>query len=185
MKKDQNLYAKCKCCNVLKDKYDVSNCLTILKNTDFMKAYGMNSDLFDYLLSSNFEWVCDKCLEDKYAITASPFLQVDTLNPHLAYYDVSLNCKKCGEDFKFTKEEKKFWYEDLKFFRESVPVNCLKCRKEIRILKSQNKVLSQVLKKDVNEMSLDELSQIAKIYDEWDKKDKLNFYNKVIETRLK
>lgn len=64
-----------------------------------------------------------------------------------------------------------------------MPLNCLKCRKEIRIFKIQNKVLSQILKKDVKEISIEELSQVVKIYYEWDKTDKFNFYSKIIKAR--
>lgn len=183
MKKNQNQFVKCKCCHILKDKNDVLICLTVLKNTDFIKVYGNDFDLYNYLFSSNFEWACDSCLKNKKALIANPSQQNDGYNSHLAYYDISLNCKNCGNEFTFTKEEKKLWYEELKFFRESTPLNCLKCRKEIRIFKIQNKILSQVLKKDIKEMSIEELSQVADIYKKWNKEDKFNFYSKIIKTR--
>lgn len=183
MKHKKSKYAKCKCCNIIKDKLDVSICLSVLKNTDFVKNSDHKYDLYEWLIEANFEWACDKCINEKRSLIAKPSQQNNIYSPYLAYYSVNLTCKKCGNEFIFTKEDKKFWYEELKFFRESVPLNCLKCRKEIRIFKIQNKVLSQILKKDVKEMSIEELSQVVKIYYEWDKTDKFNFYNKIIKAR--
>lgn len=183
MKHKKNKSAKCKCCGLMKDKLDVSICLSVLKNVDFIKDSDQKFDLYESLIDNSFEWACDKCINDKRALIANPSQQKDTYSPYLTYYSVNLNCKKCGNEFTFTKEEKKLWYEELKFFRESVPLNCLNCRKEIRIFKIQNKILSQILKKDVEEMSIEELSQITKIYYEWDKTDKFNFYSKILKTR--
>lgn len=181
MKQKKNKYTKCGCCGQIKDKLDVSICLSVLKNTDFIKNSDQKYDLYEWLINSNFEWTCDKCINDRKALIANPSQQNNTYNPFLAYYSVNLICKKCGVEFTFTKEEKKLWYEELKFFRESEPLNCLKCRKEIKVFKIQNKIVSQILKKSINEISIEELSQLVEIYDKWNKKDKFNFYSKVIE----
>lgn len=184
MKRKDMTYAKCKCCGLLKDQSEVLISLSVLKSTDIVKNSDHECNLFEWLINSNFKWACDQCINDKKALVSN-LSQQRGYSPDLTYYDVNLICKKCKNEFTFTKEEKKNWYEQLKFYIKSIPVNCLICRKEIRRFKYQNKVLSQVLKKNPKDMTIDELSQIVQIYDEWNKKDKFNFYSKLIKERLK
>ena len=123
------------------------------------------------------------CLKDKKATLANPGLQIYPWTPHLAYHDVDLICKNCGTDFKFTKEEKQLWYEKLKFWIDSEPTNCLKCRRQLRLLKSENKTLSDILRKNKNEISIDELKVVADIYRKWDKIEKAKFYDSIIRKK--
>lgn len=180
----KNKFIKCKCCGLLKDKLDVSICLSILKNTFLIKEFKPDCDLYDFLVDSDLFLTCDKCLEDKKSLIANPSKQNHTYYFFLAYYDSNLNCQKCTKEFTFTKEEKKIWYEGLKFRKESLPVHCLSCRKEIRKEKLQNKRLSEILKKDSKDMTIEELYELVQIYDEWKINDKFNFYNKILKAKL-
>ncbi|WP_294283149.1 zinc-ribbon domain containing protein [uncultured Chryseobacterium sp.] len=185
MKRKNIKYAKCKCCGLLRDQSEVLISLSVLKNTDVVRNSDHEYNLFELLIDSNFKWACDQCIDDKKALVSNLSQQGRTFSPDLIYDDVNLICKRCKNEFTFTKEEKKVWYEQLKFYIKSIPVHCLICRKEIRRFKCQNKILSEVLKKNPKDMTTDELWQIVQIYDEWDKKDKFNFYSKLIKERLK
>ncbi len=178
-------YAKCKCCGILRDQSEVLISLSVLKKTHGVKNSDHECNWFEWLIDSDFKWACDQCISDKKALVSNLSQQSRTSSPDLSYYDIRLTCKRCKNEFTFTKEEKKNWYEQLKFHIKSIPLYCLICRKEIRRLKYQNKTLSQVLKKNPEDMTIDELSQIVQIYDEWDKKDKFNFYSRLIRERLK
>lgn len=185
MKHKNAKYAKCKCCGLFKDQSEVLISLSVLKNAEVIKNSDQEFNLFELLIDSNFNWACDQCINNKKALVSNLLQQSKSYPKYLSYYDVNLTCKRCKNEFTFTKEEKKIWYEKLKFYIESVPVHCLICRKKIRKFKNQNKILSQVLKKNPKDMTMDELSQIVQIYDEWNKKDKFNFYSKLIKERLK
>ncbi|WP_267402837.1 MULTISPECIES: zinc-ribbon domain containing protein [unclassified Chryseobacterium] len=184
MKDKKSDYVKCKCCGLLKDRLDISISLSILKNRDFVKNSDHKYDLFELLIGSDFKWACDTCINDRRALIPNSLQQTNFYTPYLSYYDTNLRCEKCKNEFTFTKDEKKLWYEQLKFHIKSIPLHCLKCRKEIRKLKIQNKILSQLLQKDQKDLTIDELSQIVQIYDEWNIKDKFNFYKKVIQKRI-
>ena len=56
--------------------------------------------------------------------------------PRHWYLDAEFRCGRCGEAFVFTAEEQGFWYEQLRFFVDSVPKQCRACRRESRELKA-------------------------------------------------
>ncbi|MFI5407101.1 MAG: zinc-ribbon domain containing protein [Nitrososphaerales archaeon] len=163
-------------------------CLSILEKIErkLYKHYKeLNIDSYDSFIDCNFEWACDTCLKDKKAILANPSLQNYAWNPNLAYHDKELICRTCGANYKFTKEEKQLWYEKLKFWIDSEPVSCLNCRRHLRILKKENKTLSDILKKDEKEISIDELKTLSDIYRKWDKIEKAKFYDNLIRKKLR
>lgn len=52
--------------------------------------------------------------------------------PCYFYVDREFNCRDCGAAFGFSAEEQRFWYEELQFHLNSVPVCCLPCRRTRR-----------------------------------------------------
>lgn len=70
------------------------------------------------------------------AVRADISKQNFSVCPRHWYIDAAFNCSRCGESFVFTADEQKFWYEELKFWIDSIPRECAKCRKELRELKS-------------------------------------------------
>ena len=162
-------------------------CISALEKLE-RKEYGhykeLSIDTYNSFINSSLEWACDNCLKDKKAILANPGSQNFVWHPNLAFRDKDLVCRKCGTDFKFTKEEKQLWYEKLKFWIDSGPVNCLRCRREIRLFKAENKLLSDILKKDENEITIEELKTVSGIYKKWDKPEKAKFYEAAIRRKL-
>ena len=70
------------------------------------------------------------------AVRADVTQQSFCVCPRHWYIDAAFECSRCGESFVFTADEQKFWYEELKFWIDSLPRECAKCRKELRALKA-------------------------------------------------
>ena len=188
MSKPKKKYAKCPSCLTDRHRTEMTVCLSILEKLE-RKEYKhykeLNIDTYNSFFDSKFEWACDTCLKERVAILAKPGLQNYAWTPHLAYHDTDLICRTCGTDFKFTKEEKQLWYEKLKFWIDSEPANCLRCRRQLRFLKSENKTLSEILKKKEKEITTDELKTVSDIYRKWDRIEKAKFYDSIIRKRNK
>lgn len=155
-----------------------------INRIEFKKYYKeLNINSYESFIDSNFDWACDACLSSKKAIKANPGSQNSCWEANFAYFDSEFNCNKCGIDFTFGKEEKKYWFESLKFWVGSTPNNCVNCRKEIRLLKNQNKVLSDILRKDEGEMTALELEHVVDIYNEWGKEERAKYYESLLRKK--
>ncbi|MDR2237389.1 MAG: zinc-ribbon domain containing protein [Chryseobacterium sp.] len=188
MKRKQNKYARCPCCFIEKHRTEISVCLPILEHIlkkQLLYYKDLSIDAYDVLINDNLQWACDDCLNSKKAILAFPALQHNEWNSHLAYYDTDCICRNCDTDFKFTKEEKKLWYETLRFRIESKPVSCLVCRKKIRQLKIENNTLSELFKKEITALSPEELGTVIRIYTQWGKTEKTKYYERLLKKKLR
>jgi len=54
--------------------------------------------------------------------------------PRHWYVDAAFRCRDCRNEFVFTASEQRFWYEDKRFWIDSLPTRCPACRKEQRTL---------------------------------------------------
>ena len=52
--------------------------------------------------------------------------------PRYWYIDATFNCRRCENEFCFTAEEQRNWYEQLNFYVDSLPKHCLPCRRRLR-----------------------------------------------------
>src|ERR1043166_2407644 len=55
-----------------------------------------------------------------------------TVCPRFWYIDAAFLCEDCGQQFVFTAEEQRFWYEERGFYVDSTPNRCVSCRKANR-----------------------------------------------------
>ena len=55
-----------------------------------------------------------------------------TVVPESHYIAMHILCENCREQFCFSENEQKHWYEELRFWIDSVPKQCPRCRKESR-----------------------------------------------------
>lgn len=138
---------------------------------------------YESFIDSNFSWACDNCLKSKKAVLASPGLQETPWTTHLAYYDTELECSTCRRAFLFKKEEKKTWYESYKLPINAEPNNCLKCRREIRNQNLENKTISEILQKQEDQITVQELEKVVEIYTSWDKLEKAKYYQSKLNKR--
>ena len=164
-------------------------CISILQKLEkqeFNKYYKeLKLDQYTYVsfINSSFEWACDNCLENKKAILAIPGLQEMPFSRHLAYSDTQLHCHSCHTEFLFKKEEKQAWYEAYKLPINAQPNNCLNCRRNTYKQNAENKTLSKILKKPEIEITDLELKEVVEIYTSWDKMEKANYYQSVLNKR--
>lgn len=70
------------------------------------------------------------------AVRAEVAKQDYTSCPRHWYIDATFRCIDCGKDFLFSAEEQRFWYEERKFYVDSIPTRCPICRKKERARKS-------------------------------------------------
>src|SRR6476620_10468101 len=52
-----------------------------------------------------------------------------TVTPRCWYIDAEFPCQDCNKTFLFSANEQRFWYEDLRFYVDSLPIRCPNCRK--------------------------------------------------------
>lgn len=190
MKKPKNKLAKCFCCLTEKHRTEIQTCISILEKIerqDFKHYKELQLDQYTYgsFVDANFEWACDSCLEKKRAVLAIPGLQETPWTPHLAYFDTQLNCYSCKKEFLFKKEEKKTWYESYKLPINAQPNNCLDCRKKNSKQNSENKTVSEILKKSEVEITDNELEVVVEIYTSWDKMERAKYYQSILNKRNK
>lgn len=148
----------CPCCRELK----TASSLTNIIGRKFFFLTAETSVNFEMLQTGSSGWACDDCIKAGKALLANPRKQqYCDQTPYLFYIDYEKECTTCHEKFIFKKEEQLYWYEELKFWVQSVPVNCLSCRKKVR----HQKELSRLLEKETIK-GYEELIKISDIYRE-------------------
>ena len=188
MKRKKKKYARCPSCDSEKHSTEMKIAISHMEAVDRAqyKHYNeMDINTYASFIDSDFGWACDSCLEKKRATKGNPGLQNYCWNPHYAYFDTSKVCRKCNKDFVFGKEEKRFWYENLKFWPFAEPENCVDCRKDIRKYKSENKTLSEILRKKEEDILTEEIKIVIEIYTSWQIEQKAKYYQSVLNKRMK
>lgn len=74
-------------------------------------------------------------LAHDYAVRADIAKQNDSVCPRHWYVDATICCVGCGNDYIFTADEQRFWYEELRFYVDSFPTRCNHCRRADRELR--------------------------------------------------
>ena len=184
-RKKPEKYPKCPCCGQERHRTEVKEALRKMKMIDSYNyphyQPGTDTDNYIKLQWLQERWACDACLREKRAIVADHQVQYySTLNwPHMAYYDTQHTCRSCGDEFTFSKEEKRHWFEELQFYIEAKAVRCQSCRKELNAEKLKHKTLSALLQKGIDNLEMEELELVIGIYEAWDKEHKIAYYRSV------
>lgn len=88
------------------------------------------------------------------AIRADISKQHFSVCPRYWYVDAAFRCPRCGENFVFTADEQRFWYEELGFWIDSQAQHCKHCRGELRHLKAlrqeYDREIEQVMARDAD-----------------------------------
>lgn len=188
MSKSQRPFAQCPACRQPKHKTEIQTAIALLEKAEKQgyKHYSkLKVDAYSSFINSDFDWACDSCFAQKVIIEAKPSAQNYCWQPHLVYFDKTFVCQTCSIDFVFDTAEQQFWYEELKFWHESIPNHCPNCRKEIRQLSIENKTISDILKKPIPDISLAELERVVAIYTKWQKLERAKYYQSIIRKKLK
>jgi hypothetical protein len=69
------------------------------------------------------------------AVRANVQAQNCSICPRYWYVDATFACERCGEEFTFSAGEQRVWYEEYKFWVDSIPKHCLACRRDARHVK--------------------------------------------------
>jgi transcription elongation factor Elf1 len=75
-------------------------------------------------------------LDYRTAIRAQTEKQNCSICPRYWYVDALFRCGRCGAEFTFSAAEQQAWYEDYRFWVDSVPKNCSTCRQALRAIKT-------------------------------------------------
>jgi hypothetical protein len=109
------------------------------------------------------QWACRHCLDSGRAILADPAKQLYCdWPPYLAYFDTTHECADCHDDFVFSKEEQRFWYEELGFWVQSRPKQCSNCRRKRRMHSRANAQLQNA--RGTRQQRSRRLSEVAQLY---------------------
>jgi hypothetical protein len=148
---------------------------------------GLADSFFRTLVANplGIRWACDGCLDAGQAILGRPrkqryaFNPIDINAPDLAYVDQNLSCDRCGEDFIFSKEEQRHWYEDLGFVIMSHPKQCAPCRRILREGRNLNTELSKLLA-DGDPREEAQLRRVIEIYTLMEKPDRVAYFTSLL-----
>ncbi len=85
-------------------------------------------------LESRLPWRYSRALaiDDSNYVVAIPEKQNYTVIAESMYYSMKLSCEECNEEFWFSANEQRVWYEEWGFWIDSVPKQCTTCRKSLR-----------------------------------------------------
>jgi hypothetical protein len=92
------------------------------------------------------------------AVKADISRQDFSVCPRHWYIDATFRCRRCGQEFLFSVDEQKFWYEECQFWIDSMPRECPACRQALRDLKA----LKQEYDRDVALASRRDMSTARK-----------------------
>jgi len=150
--------------------------------------YGGKIDKAYDSLTRGTNWACDACLKDGKALNAFPFKQTFCdYPPYLAYIDSENQCRTCQCCFIFSKQEKKYWYEDLNFWVQSDAVNCKECRGKQRKrkvnIKGAQDSLAKLLPK-VDRSNPLYLREIIALYEITESTNKVKEYTNILKKAL-
>lgn len=123
----------CPCCGKQRDATDLSQlemAIAAHQATPWWEKPGWTAE---FARRGKLSWACRECLHSRRAIAASPWLQTFCdLPPILAHFDRVKRCEVCSGAFTFGASEQRYWYEQLKFWVQSVPKQCPTCRRAHR-----------------------------------------------------
>ena len=71
-------------------------------------------------------------VDETHSVIADATKQHWTVVPEYKYCSMQLRCERCEEEFWFSANEQRVWYEDWGFWIDSIPKHCARCRKLLR-----------------------------------------------------
>jgi hypothetical protein len=70
------------------------------------------------------------------AVRANAEKQNCSICPRYWCVDAVFPCERCNSEFIFSAAEQRTWYEEYRFWVDSLPKHCLACRQKLRKLKA-------------------------------------------------
>jgi len=100
------------------------------------------------------------------AVRANAGRQNCSICPRYWYVDTIFPCDRCGEEFAFTAAEQRIWYEDYRFWVDSLPKHCLACRRELRELKAARQHYDRWIEQALQTGDHELKERLARVIDE-------------------
>jgi hypothetical protein len=100
------------------------------------------------------------------AVRANPERQNCSICPRHWYVDTIFPCDRCGGAFAFTAAEQRVWYEDYRFWIDSLPKHCLECRRELRELKAARRDYDRWVEQALRTDDLELKKRLARVIDQ-------------------
>jgi hypothetical protein len=104
-------------------------------------------------------------LDYKTAQRADVSKQHCTVCPRHWYMDATFVCCDCGQEFVFTASEQRYWYEDRRFWIDSLPKRCLPCRKAERSRLDLRKRYDALITEALSQSTIEQKQQLVEIID--------------------
>jgi hypothetical protein len=100
------------------------------------------------------------------AVPADPERQNRSICPRYWYVDAIFPCDRCGSEFAFTAAEQRVWYEEYRFWIDSLPRHCLACRRELRELKAVRQEYDRCVGQALQAGDLELKKRLARVIDQ-------------------
>jgi hypothetical protein len=105
-------------------------------------------------------------VEYETAVRSNPHDQNSSICPRYWYVDAIFLCDGCGAEFTFSAAEQRVWYEEYRFWIDSLPRHCLACRRDLRNLKSVRQEYDQTVARTLEGGDLESKKRLAAIIDQ-------------------
>src|SRR5574341_1550125 len=100
------------------------------------------------------------------AVRADISKQNYSVCPRHWYVDATFACRDCDKEFTFTASEQRFWYEERRFWIDSLPTRCPPCRKEQRTRLNLRKRYDALIATALGACSLETKKEVVAIINE-------------------
>ena len=99
------------------------------------------------------------------AVRANPEQQNCSICPRYWYVDAIFPCERCGAEFTFSAAEQRLWYEEYRFWIDSVPKHCLDCRRNLRTLKATRQEYDRTVSDVLERGDIESQARLAAVID--------------------
>ncbi len=86
--------------------------------------------------------------------------------PRHWYVDATFVCVECGSEFVFSAREQRFWYEELRFWIDSLPKRCASCRQLDRVRLELRKRYDSSVSEALSSCSIEAKQQVVALISE-------------------
>jgi len=187
------------CPSCLQIKYSKNKISRFIEQLELLKynpiSYGENRSIYfenakeyksekDYL---EIKWACNECLGRKKALISETInkQRKSHKSPVFAFFDLKSQCSKCYEEFIFSRDEWKYWIDDLRFFYQATKKYCENCNPTEQLKKKLSKKIAQQRKLEFGKKYVKLVLEVSEIYQKLEMKEKSKGYLKSIMNEFK
>ncbi|MBK9451195.1 MAG: zinc-ribbon domain containing protein [Bacteroidetes bacterium] len=128
------------------------------------------------------DWACTICIQAGRAIVANYRLQtsLDAFPPAMVVYrDAVRKCADCRQDYVFTAQEQRLWYEEWRIPMEAEPRACTECRKKRRQGREVSIAVQALKDRAKTAQSLEAMQALVSFYKAHDKPTQADYWSRL------